>query len=90
MDETMCALRWLQGDISGVLEVAATTKASELKILLGAEACAAVMHNEVNVVVKLGAGPFKKMLDVLVTEDPNTVVQPSWSPSLHSAFSFSG
>ena len=67
MDETTLALRWLQGDTAGVLHVAATTKASELKILLGAEACAAVMHNEVNVVVKLGAGPFKKMLDVLVT-----------------------
>ena len=69
------SIPWSQGDASDTLQVEATTKASELKLLLGAEACAANMQDGVTVAVKKGPGVFMALLDKIVQKDGNAGVK---------------
>eukprot|EP00966_Prymnesium_polylepis_P067030 1556073-Prymnesium_polylepis.1 len=57
----------------------ATTKAIELQLLLNSAACAATMHDGVNVSIKIGTGPLKKPLASIVEKDAEALVQPTWT-----------
>ena len=72
-------LSWTQGSISGVLPTTVMTKANELKLLLGATSCAAVIDDTVEIKVKKGSGPFKTVLEAIVAMDPEATVGPLWS-----------